>query len=71
MYWLKVYSNLLQNAVTSKYQKTDKHTATNINKEGVKHARQAIIIDRSKLTAQVTVLSHSKTTKRTFWITQL
>ena len=27
------YSNLLQNAITSKYKKTDKLTATNINKE--------------------------------------
>ena len=33
------YSNLLQNAITSKYKKTDKCTATNINKEGIKHAR--------------------------------
>ena len=27
------YSNLLQNAIGSKYKKTDKHRATNINKE--------------------------------------
>ena len=31
------YSNLLQNSVTSKYKKTDKNTAININKEGIKH----------------------------------
>ena len=37
------YSNLLQYAITSKYKKTDKHTATNINKEGVKLAREANI----------------------------
>ena len=40
------YSNLLQNAITSKYKKTDKHTATNINKEGIKHAKEGSIIDR-------------------------
>ena len=32
----------MQNAITSKYKKTDKHTATNINK-GIKHARGANI----------------------------
>ena len=31
----------LQNAITSKYKKIDKHTAKNINKVGVKHARDA------------------------------
>ena len=43
------YSNLLQNAITSKYKKTDKHTATNINNERVKHARETNIIDRIKI----------------------
>ena len=43
------YSNLLQNATTSKYKKTDKHTATNINNERVKHARETNIIDRIKI----------------------
>ena len=43
------YSNLLQNAITSKYKKTDKHTATNINKEGIKHAKEATIIDRIEI----------------------
>ena len=43
------YSNLLQNAITSKYKKTDKHTATNINNERVKHARETKIIDRIKI----------------------
>ena len=41
--------NLLQKAITSKYKKTDKHTATNMNKEGVKHAREANIIDRLEI----------------------
>ena len=35
------YSNVLQNAITSKYKKTDKRTATNVNKEVIKHAREA------------------------------
>ena len=43
------YSNLLQNAITSKYKKTDTHTATNINKEGVKHARAANILYRIEI----------------------
>ena len=43
------YSSLLQNAVTSKYKKTDKCAATNINKEGIKHARGANIIDRIEI----------------------
>ena len=38
------YSNLLQNAITSKYKKTDKHVATSINKEEIKHGREANII---------------------------
>ena len=43
------HSKLLQNAITSKYKKTDKHTATNINKEGVKPARAANIPDRIEI----------------------
>ena len=43
------YSDLLRNAVTSKYKKTDKQTAISINKEGVKHAREGNIIDRIKI----------------------
>ena len=34
----KEYSNAYQKAITSKYKKTDKHTATNIKKEGIEHA---------------------------------
>ena len=33
------YPILLQNVITSRYKKTDKHIATNIRKEGFKHAR--------------------------------
>ena len=39
----------MQNAITSKYKKTDKRTATNINKEGIKHAREANVIDRIEI----------------------
>ena len=43
------YLNLLQNAITSKYKKTDTHTTTNINKEGIKHAKEVSIIDRIEI----------------------
>ena len=43
------YSNLLQNAITLKYTKTDKHTVTNKTKEGIKHVREANIIDRIEI----------------------
>ena len=43
------YPNLLQNAITSKYKKTDKHRARNINKEGNKHVRETNIIDRIEI----------------------
>ena len=39
------YSNFLQNAITSKYKKTDKHRAANKSKEGTRQAREANIID--------------------------
>ena len=40
------YLNLQQNSITSKYKKTDKNTAIHVNKEGIKHAKEAGIIDR-------------------------
>ena len=43
------FPNLLQNAITSKYKKTDKHRARNINKEGNKHVRETNIIDRIEI----------------------
>ena len=45
----KEYSRLLQNAIASEYKKTDKRTATNINKEGIKHTREANVTDRIKI----------------------
>ena len=60
----KSTQNLLQNAVTSKYKKTSKHTATNMNKEGVKHAREANIIDRFEIKGTgnsfITLKDHKK-----------
>ena len=52
------YSNILQNTITSKYKKIDKQTVTNINKEGIKKAREVNIIDIIKLTARVIASSH-------------
>ena len=43
------YSNLLRNAITSKYKKTNKRTATNINEEGIKHARETNVINRIEI----------------------
>ena len=44
------YSNLLQNAIASKYKKTDKYTALQIQKkERVKHAKEASIINRIEI----------------------
>ena len=43
------YSNLLQSSITSKYKKTDKNTTININKERIKHTKEASIIDRIEI----------------------
>ena len=48
----------LQNAITSKHKKTGKRIATNINKEGVKDATEANIMEELKLIEKETVLSH-------------
>ena len=48
----KQYLNLLQNAITSKYKKTHKHTATNVNNKGVKYAKETNSIDRIEINAQ-------------------
>ena len=42
-------SNYLQNAIVTNYKKRDKRTATNINKEGIKHARERNVIDRIEI----------------------
>ena len=52
------YSNVLQNAVTIKYNDTDKHTATDISKEGVRHTKETNINRIEKKIAQIKVSSH-------------
>ena len=42
-------SNHLQNAIITNYKKRDKRTATNINKEEIKHAREVNVIDRIEI----------------------
>ena len=54
------YSNLVQNSIPLKYKKTDKQTATNINKEGIKHKRKANIIDRIKVTGTGNKFHHTE-----------
>ena len=39
----------MQNSITSKYNKTDKNTAINTNKEGIKHAKEVSITDRIEI----------------------
>ena len=52
-YSKKEYSSLFQNAMTSKYKKTDTHKATNINKEGINHAREVNISYRIEISDTV------------------
>ena len=58
------YSKLLQNAVTSKYKKTDTCAAANINKEVIKHTREANIIDKIEISGRgnsfITLKDHKK-----------
>ena len=62
------HSNLFQDAVTSRYKKTDKRTATNINKEGIKHAREAHVIDRIEINGTgnsfITLKNHQENLNR-------
>ena len=55
------YSNLLQNAITSKYKK---RIAININKERIKHVREAKVIDRIEINGAgnslITIKDHQK-----------
>ena len=51
------YSNLFQDAITSKYKKADKHTATDINKKELHTQEKQTSSAESKLTAQVIVSS--------------
>ena len=40
------YQNLLRNAITTTYKKANKNIGTKINKEGIKFAKQADILDK-------------------------
>ena len=64
----KQYLNLLQNAITSKYKKTHKHTATNVNNEGVKYAKETNSIDRIEINAQSNSFITLNTIKKNFLI---
>ena len=43
------YQNFLRNAITGIYKKTNKNIATKINKEGIKFAKQANILDKIEI----------------------
>ena len=60
------YSNLLQNAITSEHKKTDTCTAANINKEGIKHAREPNVIDRIEINGTGSSLITLKDHKENF-----
>ena len=60
------YSKSFQNAITSKYKKADKHTATNISKKGIKHAREASIIDRIEINGTSNSFTTLKNHKENF-----
>ena len=47
----KESSNHLENAIITNYKKRDKRTATNINKEEIKHAREVNVIDRIEISS--------------------
>ena len=43
------YQNLLKNAITASYKKANKNIGTKINKEGIKFAKQADILDKIEI----------------------
>ena len=43
------YQNLLRNAITTSYKKENKIIGTKINKEGIKFAKQANIVDKKEV----------------------
>ena len=43
------YQNLLRNAITTTYKKANKNIETEINKEDVKFAKQADILDKIEM----------------------
>ena len=43
------YQNLLRNTITTRYKKANKNIGTKINKEGIKFAKQADILDKIEI----------------------
>ena len=43
------YENILGNAITTPYKKENKNIGTKINKEGIKFAKQAAILDKTEM----------------------
>ena len=43
------YQNLLRNAITTRYEKANKNIGSKINKEGIKFAKQANILDKIEI----------------------
>ena len=58
------YENLLRNAITTTYKKANKNTGTKINKEGIKFAKHADILDKIEINGTgnsfVTLKDHKK-----------
>ena len=58
------YQNLLRNAITTTYKKANKNTGTKINKEGIKFAKHADILDKIEINGTgnsfVTLKDHKK-----------
>ena len=58
------YQNLLRNAITTTYKKADENIGPKINKEGIKFAKQADILDKIEVNdtgnSFVTLKDHKK-----------
>ena len=58
------YKNLLRNAITTTYKKADENIGPKINKEGIKFAKQADILDKIEVSdtgnSFVTLKDHKK-----------
>ena len=58
------YQNLLRNAITTSYKKANKNIGTKINKEGIKFAKQANILDKIEINGTgnsfITLKDHKK-----------
>ena len=58
------YQNLLRNAITTSYKKANKNIGSKINKEGIKFAKQANILDKIEINGTgnsfITLKDHKK-----------